>query len=197
MAEHCSEKSRISLTSGQSVTIFSWFAPKTVLFWDNVVANEKLTWDFLHETCNIPAASLRRLQPSIAMWVKHGGVSPAQALQLIAAPGQPWGANALTELRGIVDISHIIQAKFDSVMLRDTGLTYAELQEFGLSTNLMPMLGLTLYGWITLGLTRSDVDAMTDSEIQGIFSMTRNKTLACFSTVSRDEFESQDGTLLE
>ena len=55
----------IPLTPGQSVTIHGWMRPKDTLCWTDVLANGRLSMDFLHTKTKITKELLHRMQPDI------------------------------------------------------------------------------------------------------------------------------------
>jgi hypothetical protein len=162
---------QIKLTPGQSVTVFSWYSPRILLRWQDVVDSEKLTFDFLSETCNLTYKQLHQLQPSLAEWALHGGVTLKTAVGMT----QLWTFNAITDLQ--LDIGEIARPKFTAEALKRLGICYSQMKTLGLSPEIMPMFGLTLHSWITLGLERSDVEAMTQEQSINVFSITREGVL--------------------
>jgi hypothetical protein len=60
----------VQLSKPQMVLIFGWLNFRAHLTWEDVVADEKLTFEYLTRQCGIPVAQLYVLQPDVTEWVE-------------------------------------------------------------------------------------------------------------------------------
>jgi hypothetical protein len=164
----------IKLTPGQAVTIFSWWKPREILRWQDVIDNDHITYDSLL-SCGLQNKQLHSLQPNISEWARYGQVSLTHASKMVPL----WNIDPIADLK--VDLGDILFAKLGSETLKSMGITYQRLCDIGMSPDTMRMFGFTMYGWINLGLTRSNVERMTDLQVLAVFAMSKSTALQCFS----------------
>ncbi len=164
----------IRLSPAQSTGIHGWGSKlKTTLSWRDIEENESIDFDRLLKW-EVSTKELRKLQPDIRLWVLHAGCQARHAVQLTE-----WPAHPIHDLHG--DLADIIGLKATSKQLKAMRLTYGELRDIGMSPETMRLMGLSLQGWIDLGLTVEDVDYdFTDAQLGRVFSMTRNAIVGCF-----------------
>ena len=164
---------QIPLTPGQSVTIHGWLRPKDTLTWTDVLANGKLSMEFLHSKTNIPKELLHRMQPDIKAWLQAGrvGVEDAPSFMHI------WTAHPIKDLDAqLHDIMHL---KWDAKTMRLAGMTYADLCEAGMTHETMAIFGYTLYEWSTLGFCRTDAEKISIADTWRLFKMQKVDVLKC------------------
>ena len=164
---------KIPLTPGQSVTIHGWMRPKDTLSWMDVLANGKLSMEYLHCHTKIPNELLHRMQPDIKAWVKANRVSLSDAPNFINV----WAAHPIKDLKS--DLGDIIGFHWDAKTMRQVGVTYCDLREVGMTHETMGLFGYTLYEWSTLGFSRADADAVSAPLLVRLFCMTKVDVLRC------------------
>ena len=171
---------RIPLTAGQSVTIHGWLTPKETLSWNDVLADETLTFSFLHGHARISKELLHRLQPDIAAWVS------AKRVELHDTPHlTPWGAHPIRDLKA--DLGDMAELGWSALGMRQAGVTYADLVEIGMTPVSMQLFGYTLYDWSTLGFSESDAARLSAPELGRLFGLTRADASRCFIGVERTQ----------
>jgi len=164
----------IRLSPAQSTGIHGWGSRlKTTLSWRDIEECESIDFDKLVRW-EVPTRELKKLQPDIRLWVLHAGCQARHAVHLT-----DWPAHPVTDLHG--DLADIIGLKASSKQLKAMGLTYRELRHIGMSPETMRLMGLSLQGWIDLGLTVDDVERdFTDAQLGRVFQMTRNAIVGCY-----------------
>jgi len=164
----------IRLSPAQSTGIHGWGARlKTTLSWRDVEECDAIDFDLLLRW-QVPTKELRKLQPDIRLWVLHAGCQARHAVHLT-----DWPAHPIHDLHG--DLADIIGFKASSKQLKAMGITYGELRQIGMNPETMRLMGLSLQGWIDLGLTVHNIaDDFSDAQLGRVFQMTRNAIVGCF-----------------
>lgn len=167
------QSAKIPLTPGQAVTIHGWMRPKNTLSWMDVLSNEKLSMEYLHTHTKIPKELLHRMQPNIKAWVQ------ANRAQLSDAPSfiHVWAAHPIKDLKA--DLGDIMGFNWNAKTMRQTGVSYGDLKDIGMTHEAMGLFGYTLYEWSTLGFTRADADAIDAPTLTRLFRMTKADVLRC------------------
>lgn len=142
------------------------------LTWADVVENESLTFQRLKE-CNVPMKQLHVLQPDIAEWMQHGGVTLNNLPEMMHL----WKAHPIRHMKA--DLGDLLMLKWGADLLRRMGVTVDDLKEIGLTADNMSMFGFSILGWMTLGFRVRDAETMTDPQIARNFGMTRQNALQC------------------
>jgi hypothetical protein len=155
---------KIQLTPGQAVTVHGWIKARKILMWGDVLANDALTFKFLTQTCKIPVSELQKLQPDIEAWVQNERAHLEDLPDMVV----PW-STSLTQSFKTLDISDIIRMRWDAKTLQKLGVTYRDLCELGLTPDNMPMLGLSLHSWSSIGLTRNLAKSIPVGHLERIF----------------------------
>jgi hypothetical protein len=164
---------RIKLTAGQSVTIHGWMNPKDTLSWVDVLADERLTFSFLHNYTNISLVLLHRLQPDIGAWVS------AKRVELLDTPTLlPWGAHPIRDLKA--DLGDLVYMGWKANMMHAMGVTYHDLVEAGMTPDSMILFGFTLYDWSILGFSEADAAGFSAPALGRLFGLTRADVSRCF-----------------
>lgn len=166
---------RIPLTPGQAVTIHGWMRPKDTLTWMDVLANERLTMDYLHTHTRIPKELLHRLQPDIRAWLQAGRVKIEDVPSFIHI----WACHPIKDLKA--DLADIMGFGWSARMMRQAGLTYADLKEAGMTNETMGVFGYTLYEWSTLGFSRADAETIPAPVLGRLFCLTKPDVLRCLN----------------
>ena len=163
----------IPLTPGQSVTIHGWMRPKTTLSWTDVLANERLTMQYLHSSTKIPKELLHRMQPDIQSWVQANRANLSDAASFIHV----WDAHPIKDLKA--DLGDIIDFQWDAKTMRQAGMGYSDLKEVGMTHEMMAVFKYTLYEWSTLGFSRTDAEAVDSPTLARLFCLTKADVLRC------------------
>jgi hypothetical protein len=164
---------KIPLTPGQAVTIHGWMRPRLALSWTDVLANGDLSMEYLHTQTKIPKELLHRMQPDIKAWVQAGRVCAADAPSF----AHVWAAHPIKDLK--CDLGDIIGFGWDAKTMRQTGMTYSDLLEVGMTHEMMAVFKYTLYEWSTLGFCRADAERVDAATLTRLFCLTKQDVLRC------------------
>ena len=163
--------SKIPLTPGQAVTAHGWIRARTCLSWGDVLADDRMTFRFLHATCRLSEQALFTLQPDLQAWIKAGRASaedcPAMAM---------WAAHPIKDFES--DLADLIRLGWPPETFRKAGVTFNDLVEAGLTPDTMMLFGFTLNGWATLGLPRSYAEMVPVHTLYRLFRMQRADVLS-------------------
>ena len=164
----------VRLSPAQSTGVHGWGAKlKTTLSWRDVEENDHIDFELLMKW-KVSPKELRKLQPDVRMWVLHAGCSALHAVHLSEFPAHP-----IRDLHG--DLADVIALRATSRQLRSMGLTYEELCSSGMTPETMRLMGITLQGWIDLGIGAQHVENdFTDAQLGRVFGMTRVAIRSCF-----------------
>lgn len=160
----------IKLTPGQAVLLHSWSYPRLSLQWSDVVENDALTFVKCRE-CNVALKQLHLMQPDVREWKQHGGVT----LQHLPEMQHLWQVHPVRDMQA--DLSDLLQARWTADVMRRMKVTIQELRDIGLTADNMALFGFSLFGWVSLGMTASDVHEMSDAQIARNFGLTRQAVL--------------------
>ena len=170
-----SKPCNIPLTPGQSVTIHGWMRPKDTLAWTDVLANGRLSMEFLHAKTNIPRELLHRMQPDIKAWLQAGRVNVEESPSFMHV----WAAHPTKDLG--VQLEDLINFKWNAKTMRGAGVTYADLCETGMTHETMAIFEYTLYEWSTLGFCKADAEAINAANTWRLFKMQKHDVLKCLT----------------
>jgi hypothetical protein len=164
----------VRLSPAQSTGIHGWGSKlKTTLSWRDIEENDHIDFDLLMRMLVHPK-ELKKLQPDVRMWVLHAGCKAVHAVQLIEFPAHP-----IRDLHG--DLADVIALRATSRQMRSMGLTYTEMCAAGMTPETMRLMGITLQGWIDMGLHMRHIERdFTDAQLGRVFSMTRAAIKSCF-----------------
>jgi hypothetical protein len=165
----------IPLTPGQSVTIHGWLRPKDTLCWTDVLADGRLSMDFLHGKTKITKELLHRMQPDIKAWVQAGRVRLEDAPSFLHV----WPAHPVRDLKA--GLEDMLLYQWDAKTMRAAGMTYEDLREAGMTYETMAVFNYTLYEWRTLGFGRAEAEAIPLPDIWRLFKMQKQDVLQCLS----------------
>ena len=173
---------KIPLTPGQAVTLHGWLRPRENLSWTDVLANSSWTMEYLTETVKIPKELLHRLQPDILAWIKAGRVKMEQGGSFLTV----WAAHPTKDLKA--DLADVISFRWSAKAMRNSGMTYSDLMEVGMTYETMSLFPYTLFEWGTLGFSKTDAEAVPAHVLGRLFRMTKPDVLRCLSSpqISRD-----------
>lgn len=155
----------IPLTPYQSVMIHGWMKPTGVLNWKHILSNSKLTWDFLRSQ-ELEPESLKEIQPDPEEWIKHADVKIYMLPDMTCFPTHP--------IRHMnADIGEIWQMQWPSNTLQAMGVTFQELQDIGLTCEIMAKWCFSLNRWFMLGMRWRDVQGWSHADCAKIFKMSK------------------------
>ena len=163
----------IQLTPGQAVTLHGWFSPRLTLRWEDVRERDDLTFVECRKAA-LTLKQLHQLQPAIEEWVRYGGVTIANALEM----HELWEFHPLRDLKA--DLADLLALRFGSEALRRMRVTYEDLLSAGMSPETMRMFGFSVLGWINLGFRKDHLANFTDAQITLVFALTRQAAEHCF-----------------
>jgi hypothetical protein len=163
---------KIALTPGQAVSIHGWFRARQTLSWGDVILLPGLNFGTLLNTYRVTEQDLYLLQPDIKAWVKAGkaGLPDCPRMKL-------WDAHPVKDFNA--DLADIIAQQWSCETLHRTGVTYADLQDLGLTAETMNLFNFTLMMWATLGFQRRHAEPIHHNLLFRLFSMSKQDVLAC------------------
>ena len=164
----------VRLSPAQSTGLHGWGSKlKTTLSWRDIEENDHIDFDLLMQWTVSPK-ELHKLQPDVRKWVLHAGCSAKHAIHLSEFPAHP-----IHDLNG--DLADVIALRATSRQLRTMGVTYDDLCRAGMTPETMRLMGMTLQGWIDLGLQAHNIDKdFTDAQLGRVFALTRSAIRSCF-----------------
>lgn len=166
----------ILLTPRQSCFIFGWFdQPRSTLDWNDVIAStlndnlKTLTWRLLRSAdCGITQQNLKLMQPDAQQWITRGLVTTNDVPDLLIFP-----VNPMRDLK--IDLAELwsMMSNLDltSRNLCEMGVSYKELVNKGLTSELMYYFNFTLAEWKALGMQSTDIREFSDETCTQLFQM--------------------------
>lgn len=140
----------MQLSPEQSIQIFGyWDQPREFLSWDDV-KSKSLSWKELRLTHKCTPRDLHRLQPEKEEWLKRGQLTLHDAWDLSVFPVNPF-----TDLRA--DLAEVWQMQWSADALVAMGVTYDQLQQQGMSEDIMHQFRFPLSSWQKLQLRSEHV----------------------------------------
>lgn len=165
---------QLALTPGQAVWLHGWAAPRPVLRWSDVVESETISLARCR-AANLSLRQLHTLQPDAAEWVRHGGATLRDAVDMC----ELWVFDVLRDFRA--DLADVLSQRWGADTLHRMGVTHEGLARVGMTPETMRMFGLTARGWAALGFRREHLDALSDAHIHLVFALTRQEAESCFA----------------
>lgn len=156
----------VQLSKPQMVLIFGWLNFRAHLTWEDVIADEKLTFEYLTRQCGIPVAQLYVLQPDVTEWVKNGRVKSSDAPRMTQ-----WPLHPVTHCG--MDLADIMQTQWSADEMLRVGIDFPLLIELGMTPTIMKTFGLSLLTWQKLGLQYNDIQKWSDSDLHKVFHVGR------------------------
>lgn len=170
----------IPLTPYQAVMIHGWMKPVLVLQWKHVLNNKMLTWPFLRNL-EIPAESLKRMQPDPNEWANHTPIYPHYLRDMVCFPVHP-----IHHLH--CSIEQVIHMRCTADELASFGVTYHDLVKIGMSPEIMMFFGYKIVGWQKLGMTIKDLKDINNKQLLQLFSgMTRSQIYDAFKNTETED----------
>lgn len=155
------------------MAIHGWLSPRRTLSWDDVLASDHLTPEFLVCKARFTQQRLMSLQPDIYEWIHKKYVGLDDVPFMTGFPLDP-----IRHLNG--DISTLITQRYPCELLQDLGYTYRWLRESQrMDSKWMSLLGFSIKQWVSqLGMTVEDVKRdMSDADAWEVFGITRDAVL--------------------
>ena len=167
----------ILLNAEESVGLFGWLAqPKKTLSWEDIKTN-LFTWRQLR-THNIAPCRLRQVQPDKYEWINRGGLHVSDLLDMTIFP-----INPISDFG--VDLAELWQMQCTVQDLLAMHVTYDQLIEKGLSTEIMQCFSYPLSGWVDLGFKPQHAIVLTDEESLQVFGMGCNELRTILTSFER------------
>lgn len=167
----------ILLNAEESVGLFGWFAqPKKTLSWEDIKTH-LFTWRQLRSH-NIAPSRLRLVQPDKAEWINRGGLHVIDLLDMTIFP-----INPISDFG--VDLAELWQMQCTVQDLQAMNVTYDQLIEKGLSTEIMQCFSYPLSGWVDLGFKPQHAIVLTDEESLRVFGMGCNELRTILTSFER------------
>lgn len=165
----------IRLSPEQSVSLLGVMHAKRTLTWADIAAHRDLTFSVLAANGLTPQ-QLFRLQPDITQWVGAGRCR-VEDIDRMAL----WAPDPFRHFRCNIGDLAVKRDVITPDVLRRGGVTVTDMREnFGLTPDLMALLRYSPMQWAEMGMSKRDLDALTNTEVERIFGR-----------VSREAVESQ------
>ena len=153
----------ILLNAEESVSLFGWFAqPKKTLSWEDI-KTFFFTWRQLRSH-NITASRLKKIQPDKYEWINRGGLQVSDLNDMTIFP-----INPISDFG--VDLAELWQMQCTAQDLMAMNITYDQLIDKGLSTDIMQCFSFPLSAWVDLGFKPHHAAVLTDDESLRVFGM--------------------------
>lgn len=161
----------IDLTASQAVYLYGIWYPLRVLNWATVLEKRELTFRTLY-TIGLTPDDLRIMQPNKMAWINAGRIKLSD---IILVPS--WRIHATIDMNAtIVDIARLgLSAEY----LQETGVSFTDLVDAGLTLNLMMIFKFDLVTWVHLGLYRDFIKELTDVQSISMFSLPTTSVMMC------------------
>jgi hypothetical protein len=151
----------------QSVSIFGWWRqPRLTLTWEDV-KQRGLSWRNLR-ALNFEPEELRKMQPDKMEWIQRGGLLLTDIPEMMVFP-----VNPLTDFRA--DLAELWNLRCAPGDLVKMGVTYTQLLNKGLNSQIMYYFNFTVHDWAELGMTTADVQALGDADCLQIFGIRKDE----------------------
>lgn len=163
---------RIVLTPGQAIMVHGWIRAREYVTWSDILANDKLTFTYLHETVRVSTAMLHHLQPDLQAWIKN------KRATLEDCPNMSnWGAHPIQDFKA--DLADIIRMKWQASQLKSMNVMYDNLLELGMTPEVMILFGYTLLSWTEIGFTKHHCENFPEYTLYRLFMLNKVQVLAC------------------
>ena len=174
----------VNLTAQQSVAIYGFKQPLRVLNWKIVADREDLTFKKLYGL-GLTEKQLLVLQPEKNIWIKDKGL---QLADITLVPS--WKIHVTRDMHA--SIVEIAMLNMTPEFLQNSGVTFTDLVNSGLTLNLMMILKFNLTSWIHLDLYRDFLKDLTDVQSIALFSLPKNMVLQCvLETSSVNQYQKE------
>lgn len=161
----------IHLTAYQAISIYGWREPIRILDW-TIVKEHRLQFSKLLCDLKVPAHELKKLQPHKHEWLKEGLMLPEDLPHLL-----PWKVHAFQDLN--MSLAEVMcNGPPSAAFLKETGVTFQQMQEKGLTSDLMKLFPFSVSDWRALGMGRDFLDTLSDVTCGQIFHMPKGVVAA-------------------
>ena len=161
----------IQLTPHQAISIYGWSQPIRILDW-SIVKEHRLHFSKLLTELKIPIHELKRLQPHKKEWLKEHLVTTEDLPHLL-----PWKIHAFLDLE--MSLAELMcNGPPSAGFLKETGVTFEQMQEKGLTSDLMRLFPYTVSDWRALGMGRNFIDTLSEVTCGQIFHMPKAVVVA-------------------
>jgi hypothetical protein len=161
----------IPLTAYQAISIYGWAQPIRILDW-TIVKEHRLRFAKMFSELKIPVQELKKLQPRKQEWLKEGLMVAEDLPHLL-----PWKVHAFHDLD--MSLAEVMcNGPPSAAFLKETGVTFQQMQEKGLTSDLMKLFPYTVSDWRALGMGRDFLDTLSDVACGQIFHMPKGVVAA-------------------
>ena len=161
----------IDLTPSQSIAVNGYWTPLKIINWRVISDREDLTFKKLY-SLGLTEKQLYRVQANKDKWIKEKGFT-LEDIALVPT----WKVNPIRDLNaGILQIAMLNPS---AEFLLNSGVTFQDLVDVGLTLNLMAVLRLSLMNWINLGLHQIFLRECTDTQSIALFHLPKHLVLQC------------------
>lgn len=154
----------MELSATQSIHFFGWWdQPRTVLSWEDVKAR-CLSWRKLRDHYGFSVYDLQRLQPDKVEWIKRGALTLHDMSDMAVFP-----INPIADMHA--DLAEVWSMHWTPEQMADMGMTFPQMRQSGLNSQIMTHFGFSLSAWIQLGFGSEHVAEMREDEMGLVFGM--------------------------
>ena len=161
----------VDLSPTQSVRIYGYLKPLRILNWKTVADREDLTFKRLYKL-GLTERQLYHLQSNKSLWINEKGLA-LDDITLVPS----WKIHVTRDM--YASLPSIAMMNLSSEFLQNSGVTFQDLVEAGLTINLMPILHLNLMSWVQIGLHKDFLRDITDAQSIALFRMPTHLVMQC------------------
>jgi hypothetical protein len=154
----------IRLKPEQSLRFFGLSRPKRTLTWSDVLENRHICLRYLVDN-EIDIRKIYNLQPDIKEWIKAKKVEIRDFSLL-----ELWSPHPFNDFKCTLGDIVIYRQYITSQILLNSGVTFKMLHErYGLTGDIMILLGYSVDDWINLGISESFIETLSEHTYKQIF----------------------------
>ena len=163
--------SSVEVLASQAIVFYGWRYPMRRVDWKEVFVRKDMTVRKLMDI-GFTEEQLFIIQPNKHEWISE------KRLELIDITLVPsWKVHATRDMEA--DIVAIACCDLSAAFLQETGVSFEDLVQAGLTLNLMMIFKFDLTSWIHLGLYRGFIQELTDVQSLSLFSMPTSSVMLC------------------
>ena len=171
----------VDLTPSQAIRIYGYWSPLRLLDWRVISDREDLTFKKLY-SLGLTEKQLYRVQSNKDKWIRDKGLT-LEDLKFVPS----WRVNPIRDMHAT--ILQIAMLNPSAEFLINSGVTFQDLVNVGLTLNLMAVLRMSLMDWIRLGLHQDFLRDCNDTQSIALFQLPKHLVLQCVHEKGHHESE--------
>ena len=154
----------------QSVRLFGlWDQPRTVVMWDDLKVLRH-SWRTLRTQFEFSAADLKNIQPDKSEWILRGQLTLHDLPDMLVFPINPY-----TDMGA--DIGEVWSMGWPVELQVMMGVTYEQMQNRGLTPQIMSYFNFPLSQWQALQFSQKDAAKLSENTVQEIFGVSKQELM--------------------